>query len=506
MVRSLAQWTKTLSFPSRLSPNRNSKDCTNLNTTSPAPPPTPPRNKTTNTTNNNNNNCSTSRSSTSTVSSSHSNSTTPSPTTMGNNSANNNYNGNNNKHNLPITELEQIIYPGPDPKQAIMGSLVFCIHHKQGCKWSDELRKLKGHLNVCKHDATQCPNKCGAQIPRIMMTDHLQFTCNMRRTKCEFCQSEFSGAGLEEHAGTCGQEPIYCEAKCGQRVLRGRMTLHKSKDCTKRLRRCVHCTREFSCDTLPLHAAQCPRAPMTCPQRCDTGAIARGDMEAHLRDECKALAIACSFKEAGCRFKGPRHMLEAHLEANAAAHLSLMVALSSRQGQQIQLLKTAVSKLSINYTGTLLWKITDWSSKMTEARSKDGLELVSPPFYTSQYGYKLQASMFLNGNGPGENTHVSVYIKVLPGEYDALLKWPFSHSITFTLFEQGAQTGQGGVAESFVPDPTWENFQRPSNEPDQLGFGFPRFISHEMLHRRPFIKDDTVFLRVKVDPSKIVSV
>lgn len=199
-------------------------------------------------------------------------------------------------------------------------------------------------------------------------------------------------------------------------------------------------------------------------------------------------------------------MLEAHLEANAAAHLSLMVALSSRQGQQIQMLKTAVSKLSINYTGTLLWKITDWSSKMTEARSKDGLELVSPPFYTSQYGYKLQASMFLNGNGPGENTHVSVYIKVLPGEYDALLKWPFSHSITFTLFEQGAQTGQGGVAESFVPDPTWENFQRPSNEPDQLGFGFPRFISHEMLHRRPFIKDDTVFLRVKVDPSKIVSV
>lgn len=25
----------------------------------------------------------------------------------------------------------------------ILGSLVFCIHHKEGCKWSDELRKLK---------------------------------------------------------------------------------------------------------------------------------------------------------------------------------------------------------------------------------------------------------------------------------------------------------------------------------------------------------------------------
>lgn len=35
------------------------------------------------------------------------------------------------------------IYPDPDSEKVIMGSLVFCIHHKEGCKWSDELRKLK---------------------------------------------------------------------------------------------------------------------------------------------------------------------------------------------------------------------------------------------------------------------------------------------------------------------------------------------------------------------------
>lgn len=39
------------------------------------------------------------------------------------------------------------IYPDPESEKAIMGSLVFCIHHKQGCKWSDELRKLKVCLN-----------------------------------------------------------------------------------------------------------------------------------------------------------------------------------------------------------------------------------------------------------------------------------------------------------------------------------------------------------------------
>lgn len=44
MVRSLSQWTKTLSFPARISPNRNSKECS-INVHPITPPPAPPRNK-----------------------------------------------------------------------------------------------------------------------------------------------------------------------------------------------------------------------------------------------------------------------------------------------------------------------------------------------------------------------------------------------------------------------------------------------------------------------------
>jgi len=42
------------------------------------------------------------------------------------------------------------------------------------------------------------------------------------------------------------------------------------------------------------------------------------------------------------------------------------------------------------FVGTLIWKINDYTSKLSEAKTKEGMELVSPPFYTSQYGYKLQ--------------------------------------------------------------------------------------------------------------------
>lgn len=44
--------------------------------------------------------------------------------------------------------------------------------------------------------------------------------------------------------------------------------------------------------------------------------------------------------------------------------------------------------------------------------------------------------MFLNGNGVGEGSQVSVYIKLLPGEYDSILKWPFANTVSFTLYDQ----------------------------------------------------------------------
>lgn len=40
MVRSLTQWTKTLSFPARISPNKTSKDSVNIHQISPTITPT----------------------------------------------------------------------------------------------------------------------------------------------------------------------------------------------------------------------------------------------------------------------------------------------------------------------------------------------------------------------------------------------------------------------------------------------------------------------------------
>lgn len=91
-------------------------------------------------------------------------------------------------------------------------------------------------------------------------------------------------------------------------------------------------------------------------------------------------------------FQGTRQAVERHTEENCQQHLALVSALASRQARQLETLRATVSRLSntTNCSGALVWKISDWAAKMAEAKCKDGVELVSSAFYTSQYGYKLQ--------------------------------------------------------------------------------------------------------------------
>jgi TNF receptor-associated factor 4 len=85
--------------------------------------------------------------------------------------------------------------------------------------------------------------------------------------------------------------------------------------------------------------------------------------------------------------------LDKHQEEGMKQHLLLMCGLASRQQQQLSTLRSSVSRVSLNYSGTFLWRINDVQTKIAEARIKEGFELISAPFYTSQYGYKLQVCL-----------------------------------------------------------------------------------------------------------------
>ena len=367
----------------------------------------------------------------------------------------------------------------------------------------------------------ECLNACGAKIGRQMMEDHMLTTCSKRLVPCPYCKQDFAGAALDDHAATCGFEPVHCENKCGLKIQRNRLRAHMVNTCSKRLIDCAYCVRCFTADTLQAHHATCRRFPLICPNRCGTSAdeantYPREEIEIHLKSHCPNRPEMlnpekkCTFAAAGCPWAGSAPDHEGHLRASLQLHLDLMCSLVHKQESHIKKLSGQLERSNTSHNGVLVWKVRGVSEKIAEAKkSGQALELVSVPFYTSQCGYKMQVSLFVNGNGAGEGSHMSAYIKVLPGEYDSILKWPFKHTVSFTLLDQTPERKTAvNIVESFLPDPNWPNFARPSTveEPDSLGFGFPKFVSHEMVASRNYVKDDCLFLKIRVDPSRNVAV
>lgn len=55
---------------------------------------------------------------------------------------------------------------------------------------------------------------------------------------------------MEDHEGSCPMESVYCENKCGAKMLRKYLTRHSAGDCPKRPIKCPHCDKDFNFDIL----------------------------------------------------------------------------------------------------------------------------------------------------------------------------------------------------------------------------------------------------------------
>ena len=152
-----------------------------------------------------------------------------------------------------------------------------------------------------------------------------------------------------------------------------------------------------------------------------------------------------------------------------------------------------------SYNCIYTWTIPKVSHKKLAAENV----LYSPPFYTDQNaGYKLCLFLYMDGDGSGKGTHLSFYIAVMRGEYDAQLTWPFGQKVTLILQDQDHQKH---VAKWFKPDPAEYDtlFQRPSPHSEMnVAFGCPKFAPLSVLDNPPYVKDDTMILRCIVDTTK----
>ena len=148
-----------------------------------------------------------------------------------------------------------------------------------------------------------------------------------------------------------------------------------------------------------------------------------------------------------------------------------------------------------SYNGTFIWKIPENQRHRHEAVTGRTVSLYSVPFYTSRHGYKLCLRLYMDGDGSGKGSHLSFFITLMRGEYDALLPWPFRQTVTMMLLDQDKQKD---IVQSFRPEPSSSSFQRPRNEMN-VASGCPLFAPISILNNRSYVKDDTMFLKCRVD-------
>ena len=323
---------------------------------------------------------------------------------------------------------------------------VRCQHHKEGCEWTGEVRDLQSHLDPDKR-------KC----------DYILLPC-------------FFG--------------------CGERIRSSAMRDHMMRYCVKRQMSCQYCSYFSSCEIVTAkHLPICLQVPVTCPNNCKKEGLKREQLQAHI-DECPLQVISCPFTSAGCTVKLRRNEMEKHEDSAMRQHLRLVMKLHLNQATSTPPAATVSPPFLYNQAPTEII-ISDFSKKK-EADE----EWISSPFYTHNRGYKFRLEVHPNGNGEGSGSHLSVYARLVRGEYDDELEWPFEGNIRVELL-------------NWREDKNHHSYTIPLNrytDPDGIAIsrvtdlnksaGYPKFISHADLAsttNTEYLCEDYLKLRFSVE-------
>ena len=130
----------------------------------------------------------------------------------------------------------------------------------------------------------------------------------------------------------------------------------------------------------------------------------------------------------------------------------------------------------------------------------EGSHWLSHPIYTHPQGYKICLAVVANGAEFGKETHVSVFIYLMRGEFDDFLQWPFQGTIYIRLVDQLSGVYHKEDSLSFDDKVDEEICSRViKNEVAMKGWGLPRFIPYDDIKPYYLQNDSLIFQIYKVE-------
>ncbi|XP_006900652.1 PREDICTED: TNF receptor-associated factor 2 [Elephantulus edwardii] len=404
-------------------------------------------------------------------------------------------------------------FPDNAARREVEGLPAICPHG--GCTWTGTVKEYEsGHEGQCLFMLTTCP-ACKASVRLGEKDRHAEAECPERSLSCPHCQAPCFGAGLQAHLEICPQLPLTCEG-CGSKTVPREKLQDHVRTCGKCKVPCrfqaLGCPDVVTGEQQQDHEVQRLQEHLgLLLARVLEGEPLSGHGAAGLLERCHTLeGKTATFENIVCVLNREVERVAMTAEACGRQHRldqEKIEALSSKVQQlerSIGLKDLALADLeqkvremeATTYDGVFIWKITDFARKRQEAVAGRTPAIFSPAFYTSRYGYKMCLRVYLNGDGTGRGTHLSLFFVVMRGPNDALLRWPFNQKVTLMLLDQN---NREHVIDAFRPDVTSSSFQRPVSDMN-IASGCPLFCPvSKMEAKNSYVRNDAIFIKAIVD-------
>ncbi|XP_036436100.1 TNF receptor-associated factor 2 isoform X1 [Colossoma macropomum] len=410
----------------------------------------------------------------------------------------------------------------------------------EGCSWTGTLKDYEvQHEGRCEFERV----KCEACQMFILLTDkdrHNERECEARTLNCKYCKVSFSFKDIKAHDEICQKFPIQCK-DCGKKKIPREKFPEHSKSCAKSKSACQF--SEIGCRAVVDNGKQHEHEQSSITEHLRLMLTVLSSVRLHSdgpgewqedsglglyrgpEDAAPPGAHAAAHNAAGgpgvqqkmtalenivCVLNREVERTALRLEALTRQHQLDQEKIENLSNKVRQLERTltmrdlqlaeseqALRELQFcTYDGVFVWKISDFSRRRQDALAGRSPAMFSPAFYSSKYGYKMCLRLYLNGDGTGRGTHLSLFFVVMRGKYDALLKWPFSQKVTLMLLDQN---NREHIIDAFRPDISSTSFQRPISEMN-IASGCPLFCPlAKLAGKSSYLRDDTIFIKAIVD-------
>ena len=253
--------------------------------------------------------------------------------------------------------------------------------------------------------------------------------------------------------------------------------------------KCPHCHEagEYQERTTE-HLEECPMVVAPCPNHGCKIHLTRHDFSKHLQ-VCMFEKVLCKYSIIGCKKEVERKDLAKH-EGDTQQHLQLAVETVRQQQIKIGNLQAQSREMPV------LYKFTNFNQHKTANN-----EVYSPVFYTSPKGYKICIGVYANGDGGGEDTHVSVFAFLMKGENDDYLPWPFVGTVTVELLNQLEDKNHHSMTMEFTSNIDIASQRVVGKERSNLGLGWHKYIPHSDLGHSmdkscQYLKNDRLHFKI----------